>query len=240
MFLSLVFAVLEEAHARPLIADSHPRKINIDHDFKGVDILLYGARNGYGNVVVVVRGPTKDMVLRQKGQVAGIWTNTKNIELDDFYSFYSIASTKPLSEIENDTLLKNLQIGLDNVNFQVMDEVDSAEEEREYKGAVIKLMGDAQLFSNQKNELFFWGETLFRTFIEFPKNIIKGEYSIDLYLFNDGLLHSFQSMPIIVEKVGFEAFMHDLAHENSLLYGLICVLIAVTLGWITGFVFGKR
>lgn len=228
------------SEARPLIADSHPRKINIDHNFKGVDILLYGARNEYGNVVVVVRGPKKDFVLREKGRVAGIWTNTKNIKLDDFYSFYSVASTRPLSRIENDNLLKHLGVGAENLDLITFKKVDSAERSSAYKNAAIVLMENAGLYSHQDNELFFWGETLFRTFVEFPKNIVKGEYSIDLYLFNDGLLHSFQTMPIIVEKVGFEAFIHDLAKQNSLLYGIICVLIAITLGWGTGFIFGKR
>jgi len=99
--------------ARPLIADSYPRKINIDHNFKGIDILLYGARNQYGTIVVVARGPKKDFVLREKGKVAGIWTNTKNIELDDYYSFYSIASNKPIEEIHLEPSLNSLKISLE-------------------------------------------------------------------------------------------------------------------------------
>lgn len=245
--LSIVIALLfslslsKAAESAALIADSYPRKINIDHNFKGINILLYGARNEYGNIVVVVRGPQKDFVLRQKGKVAGIWTNTKNIELDDFYSFYYVASTMPIEEIENDSLLKDLKIGADNLEINDFEKIGLDEGgSGEYKDATIKLMVDSGLFKIEGNELKFWGETLFKTFIEFPKNIIKGTYSIDLYLFNDGLLHSFQSMPIIVEKVGFEAFIYDLAHEKSLIYGLVCVLIAITLGWMTGVFFGKR
>jgi hypothetical protein len=54
-FYSLVFA-------RPLVADTFPRKINIDHNFTGTDILVYGARNGIGNIVIVVRGPVAELV----------------------------------------------------------------------------------------------------------------------------------------------------------------------------------
>lgn len=239
-FICFLLLVPINSYSRALIADSYPRKINIDHNFKGIKILLYGAKNEYGDIVVVVRGPKRDFVLREKSKVAGVWTNTKNIELDDFYSFYSIASTKPLEKIKNTPLLKDLKIGARNLKIGSVDEIDSPTKALEYKDVTIKLMEESKLFSSSGNELAFWGETLFRTFIEFPKNIVKGEYSIDLYLFNDGLLSNFQSMPIIVEQVGFEAFLHDLAHERSLLYGIICVLIAITLGWATGVLFGKR
>jgi len=47
-------------------------------------------------------------------------------------------------------------------------------------------------------------------------------------------------MPIIVQTVGFEAFIHRLAHEDSILYGLICVLIAISLGWATSAMFGRK
>jgi uncharacterized protein (TIGR02186 family) len=241
LFLSAFLAFNpSKSEARPLIVDSFPRKINIDHNFSGINILVYGARNDAGNVVIVVRGPKDDFILRKKGKIAGIWTNIANIELEDFYSFYAIASMRPLEDINNDSLLKKLEIGQNSISLITDDDEDlSPNQEREYKDAAISMMQLNNLYTSDDYRISFWGETLFRTFIEFPKNIIKGVYNIDIYIFSDGVLHGFQTMPIIVEKVGFEAFMHGFAKERPLIYGLICVFIALSLGWVTATIFNR-
>ncbi|HCR85677.1 MAG TPA: hypothetical protein DIV86_03260, partial [Alphaproteobacteria bacterium] len=195
-----------------------PRKIDIDHNFKGVKVLVYGVQNDVGNVVIIVRGPKVNQILREKGKVAGVWTNVTNLKVKDFYNYYSISSTTELERINNKSLLENLEVGLDNINFQPVKSrnILSFNDAMGLKNEALRLMQSKKLYSENTNEILYWGETLFKTFIEFPKNISKGVYNIDLYLFNDGQLQSFQSLPIIVDKVGFEEFVYNSAHENSL------------------------
>jgi len=222
-----------------MIVDINPRKINIDHDFKGISLLVYGARNDAGNIVIVVRGPRENQILRRKGRVLGIWTNVENIKLDDFYSYYSVSSMKPLTSVQNDMLLKNLEVGLDNIDISYGDPV-SPKKLAKLKRSSIKLMKGKGLYREDDYDISFWGETLFRSFIEFPKNISKGTYDIDVYLFNDGLLHSYQTLPVIVEKVGVEAYVQDMAMQSPALYGVMCVALALVIGWLAAWFFSKR
>ncbi len=236
--LLLLFAA-PSSIARPIVADANPRKINIDHNFKGLNVLVYGAREDAGNIVVVVRGPKHDQVLRRKGKVLGVWTNVENFELSDLSSFYAVASMRPLATIQNDTLLEQLEVGVDNVSIP-HDYSMSIRKHGRIKESVIELMQNKGLYTSDDYDISFWGETLFRTFITFPKNISYGTYNIDVYLFNNGLLTSFQTMPIIVEKVGFEAFLHNFAYSRPLLYGCVSVIIALSIGLIVGTVFARR
>lgn len=241
LFLLLV-AHSSECFARQVLADVMPRKIDIDHNFKGIKVLVYGVQNDVGNVVIVVRGPKVNQILREKGKVLGVWTNITNLKVKDFYNYYALAATNGLDAINNTSLLKNLEVGLDNINFEPVKSRDiiGTENKDELKNAAIRLMQSKGLYSKDDYDILYWGETLFRTFIDFPKNISKGVYNIDVYLFNDGQLQSFQSLPIIVDKVGFEEFVYNSAHENSLLYGIVSVLIAIFLGLGVGLLFGKR
>ncbi|HEX3065649.1 MAG TPA: TIGR02186 family protein, partial [Dongiaceae bacterium] len=62
--------------AEPLVADLSNHLIAITTGFTGAQVLLFGATDGPGDVVVVVRGPTGRAVVRRKDRVFGIWINS--------------------------------------------------------------------------------------------------------------------------------------------------------------------
>jgi len=228
-----------QSSASALVADVNPRQIDIDKSFKGAKILVYGARNDPGNIVIVVRGPRETQMLRKKGKVLGVWTNTENIRLKDVYSFYAISSLKPLTSVQNDELLKTLEIGEDNIYIYGKDKLNLMDP-AEIRDSAIKLMQSKGLYSDGNYNISFWGGTLFRTFIDLPKNISKGRYSLDVYLFDDGMLRFYQTMPIMVDKVGIEALVSEMALKRPLSYGLISVFIALFIGLLVGTVFSSR
>ena len=44
---------------------------------------MFGAVEGEGDILVVVRGPRSEAVVRRKSQVFGIWLNTKSVTFDN-------------------------------------------------------------------------------------------------------------------------------------------------------------
>ena len=61
-----------QARAQALVADLSDHFIAITTGFVGADVLLFGAIEGDGDVVVVLRGPSGKEVVRRKGRVAGL------------------------------------------------------------------------------------------------------------------------------------------------------------------------
>lgn len=238
LHLCLLIALLvpQTSSARPIVADLAVRSIDIDHDFTGIDILLFGARNDVGDIVVVVRGPEKPYIVRKKDRVFGIWTNTESITFNNAFQFYSIASTKPLEELKNNSLLHSLGIGIENLNPSTISTNETA---IEFRNAFIQKKREQALYSNKIEKITFWGETLFRTVLKFPQNIPRGWYTVETYLFNDGQLSSMQSTPIHVSKIGFEAFMFDFAHRFSVLYGVLAIIIAIFAGFMASWIFRR-
>jgi uncharacterized protein (TIGR02186 family) len=228
------------SHARPMVADLHPRKIEISHDFLGTEILVYGVRNDAGNIIVVVRGPKKKYLVREKKKIAGIWLNGDALRFNDVSSFYSMAIMGDLNRIRNDNLLEKLAIGADNQKFFAIGKAAKEVDVEKFTEALKAELAAQNLFNATPVNVSFWGETLFRSIIDFPKNVLPGVYNVDVYLFNDGLLSSVQSTPLIVDKVGFEAFVYDFAHKNSGIYGLVCVLLAILCGFAARFLFVRH
>ena len=64
-------------------------------------------------------------------------------------------------------------------------------------------------------------------------------YTVEIYLINEDNLLSFQSIPIYVNQIGISADISKYAHQQSLLYGIFSVIIALIIGWIANYLFTK-
>jgi uncharacterized protein (TIGR02186 family) len=228
LFLLLMMCALilpGSLQAKPLVADLSQYRIEIDSSFNGTRLLLFGARNETGDIVVVVRGPEKRFTVRRKERVAGIWMNHRERRFDNVPTYYVLASSKPLSQMHPTEIFKSLRIGAKEAVMEngVGDPVFAA--------ALLERAQVSQLYSLESQKVSFMGESLFKLVIPFPDNIPGGNYSADVYLFNDGQLTGMQSIPLHVEKTGFDAWVYDVAQNHSVLYGMTAILIAVSIGW---------
>ena len=222
--------------AEPILADLSMRQIDINTTFRGADLLLFGARNDAGDIVVVVRGPRQDYVVRKKERIGGIWVNNRKEKFFNVPTFYTIASSRPLQAMENQALMQSYGVG-----GEFMDAARMAgdAQKKEFWNALVAHKNAAGLYAVEEGEISFWGETLFKTLLNFPKNIMRGTYLAEIYLFRDGGLSAVQTTPIQVEKIGFEAYVYTLAHQMPLLYGLLAVAIAYLAGWLASTMFRK-
>jgi hypothetical protein len=85
------------ARAQALIADLPSHPIAITTGFAGTELLLFGATEGEGDVVVIVRGPDGETSVRRKARVAGIWINRDELRFSGVPTFYRIASSSARS-----------------------------------------------------------------------------------------------------------------------------------------------
>lgn len=224
--------------AKPIIADMSDYKIAIDSDFAGTQILIFGARNDPGDVIIVVRGPSHDVTMRKKKQVAGIWVNGQQSRFADVPAFYAITGTRAIETLPASPLYQFLNIGMDSLAQKTMRPLEK-DALQDFRQAYLDYQQQQGLYQNFTRPLTFMGATLFKTVIPFPDTLPRGDYSVDIYLLQDGLVQSMQSLPIRVEKTGFDAFIFDASHEHAWAYGLACVLIAVGFSWLVSYIFAK-
>lgn len=219
-----------EAQATPLVGDLSNYRISIDSGFNGTRIFLFGARNDNGDIVVVVRGPGKDYIVRKKESIGGIWVNRERMKFRGMPDFYAIATSKPLTEIAQANIFRGLNIGEENI----VPAGGGA-----FSQAFLRFQHVRKLYVQQPEPVTFMGETLFKTTIEFPDNIPAGNYTAEIYLISDGEIVGMQSTPITVSKSGLDAFLYMYAHEFPLFYGFSAVVMALGVGWFAGRIFEK-
>lgn len=227
------------AHAADeLVADISQHLVAITTGFTGADVLLFGATEGEGDVVVVVRGPEETRMVRRKGRVAGIWLNEAEMSFETVPAYYAVAANRPLHEFVPERIGARHQIGLRHLRLTPPDGAHS-ETVDAFREGLIRNKQSAKLYSRQPARIAFLGNRLFRTDMHFPANAPVGTYTVETFLIRDGDVVSAGITPLVVGKVGFEAGVFGLAHRHSLAYGVLAILMAAVAGWAAGLVFRK-
>ncbi|HIJ38687.1 MAG TPA: TIGR02186 family protein [Rhodospirillaceae bacterium] len=222
----------------PLIVDLSNHLVAITTGFTGATVLLFGAVESEGDLVVVVRGPVQAEMVRRKEPVLGIWINRGKAILAEVPAYYQVAASRPLDEIAGPAVLDRHQIGLDHLAFLVRRK-DRKQEDTDYRQALLRLKVAAGLYGAAVEPVSFVGRHLFRTEMTFPANVPTGTYSVEVYLMRRGEVVSAQTTPLIVSKIGVGAEVFDFANHQAALYGLSAVLLAVAAGWLGAVAFRR-
>ncbi len=227
------------AQEQPLVADISSREIAISTGFAGADLLLFGAIEGRGDVVVVVRGPRQPIVVRHKARVLGVWVNTESRTFVGLPQYYRVAATRPLSEVAAHSVLARYEIGEQNLDFELA-AGEPTDHLGEFRDALLRAKAAESLYGGDAGNVYVIGGRLFRTTVSFPPSVPTGLYQVEMYLFRDGRLVSRRTTPLVVRKVGLEADIYSYAHDQSVNYGLIAIAVALMAGWLAGVAFRKH
>lgn len=228
----------DAARDNALAIDLSQDLIGISTGFKGADVLLFGTTDGDGDVIVVVRSPDSQVIVRRKERVAGVWVNASELIFDDAPGFYHVAASAPLEDLLPTPALDANQIGTDHIAFKSHFHTSRNQEEA-FRSALVRNKQRSSLYTEGLSAVDFRGDRLFRTRVALPANVPMGDYKVTVYLVRDGEISDRSESLLQVRKVGFEAKITEFAFEQAPLYGLIAVIIALIAGWFAGFVFRK-
>lgn len=227
------------AHAvDEVITDLSSYLVAITTGFTGKDVLLFGAIEGEGDIVVVVKGPTTSKVVRRKERVVGIWINRAEMMFSGVPGYYAVGASAPIDGIASESVRERHEIGAKNLKVIPPQNAAPAEVET-FRKALFRRLEAEGLYRAEPAPIRFLGRRLFRTDIRVPANAPTGVYPISVYLLRDGKVADGRNLALTVNKVGFEAGVFDLAHRHALAYGVLAILIAVVAGWSASAVFHK-
>lgn len=246
--LAILLALVAPVQAERLVSQMSNDTVEITSSFMGERMSFFGAIvpdagseqkyvEGPFNVIVVVIGPTQTRVARQMSNVLGIWLNTDQVEFRNFPSYFHVLSSARLTDITDVTTLTTNFI-LPESHTLVASGTDW------WKGAVfgrelVRLMTEEGLFGVQENGVNFPSDNLYSARLTLPSNAPPGPYIALTYVFKNGEIVARKSEGFAVRKIGFERFLALSAVQQPLLYGLVCVILALFTGWLGGAVFKR-
>ncbi len=243
--LGMVFAVgvaavpaAAQEHDEPLLIALSTQRIEIDSNFAGTSILLFGATDMAGDVVVSVRGPEEPVVVRRKLRSVGVWVNQEAIAFRNVPGYYFVAASSPLEDIAPEEFLNREQLGSKRLLLEAI-WFDTSGDADEFRAALHRHRERDSLYRSEPGVVEFIDERLFRTTIDLPAHVPTGEYLVEGMLLVDGQVLSTRSAALTIEKAGFSADISTFARTDEALYGIIAIALALVAGWLGSFAFRK-
>ncbi|MEP7240465.1 MAG: TIGR02186 family protein [Devosia sp.] len=220
--------------------------VQITSSFDGAVLSMFGsieaddpavALMGPYNVIVVVTGPLQTRVARLKTNSFGIWTNTDQVTFKAFPSFYAVISSGKFENIADATLL---------ADEAVLPEVQAAQTSQtggpkgmQFGEELVRLMTDQGHFSVKEGSIQFLSPTAYVAQVTLPSDVANGAFLTHTLVLKDRQLVAERTEGFSVRKTGFENFVFVASRQQPLLYGIICVILALGTGWLAGVVFRR-
>lgn len=236
--LVLLAAALPVAASERIVLGLSQDEVAITATFDGSSLLIFGAVSrdapipvdGMLDVVITVTGPPGPLDVRRKERQFGIWVNADSVRLSQAPSFYAVASTRPLADILSavEDLRHGITLGQVISTVGASQTVDDVEN---FTAALRRIREDNDLYQIAEGGVVLDQQTLFRTSLDLPSNLVEGIYSTRIFLLRNRVVVDMFETVIPVRKVGMERWLYTTAQTQPILYGLMSLVIAIAAGW---------
>jgi uncharacterized protein (TIGR02186 family) len=240
----LCLLMLGAARDPILVPEVSQHEVQVRQGFTGTELLLYGAildpsgtRAGRDyDIVVVLKGPTQAIVLREKQKLAGIWINAASTEFRSAPTFFAVASSRPIKDIVDDKTAAIYELGLPWLQLSPIGAIDPQEQTR-FAAGLVDLMAKDTLYQEDPHGVTVSEQVLYHARIRLPSSVQTGTYTAETFAINHGRVVASAIAKVEVSKQGFERAVADFADRQSFLYGLLAVIVSVVMGWVAGRLF---
>ncbi len=223
-------------------------EIAITSDFRGADLTIFGAIDGFDqnllaqgkyNIVVALEGPKDNATVRKKERVFGIWINTKSMTFELVPESYSLSSTRDIETIAPPGDMNTMSIGVDHMRLTPTGYIGDGSNLTEFRDAFRQARENSGVYQRDPGGVQFISASLFKASVRLPADVPNGVHVVRAYLFRDGMFVAAKALPLRVVKTGIEQAITRAAHESPFLYGVLAVLLAVITGWLASVVFRR-
>lgn len=240
----LALLALTGARDPQLVPSVSQDEIAVRQGFTGTELLLFGAilppeqgapTRPY-DVVVVLKGPTRSVVVREKQQVAGVWMNVEAAEFRSVPSYYAVASSGEIAALVDARTAAIYELGLPYLQLSPIGVIDPQQQARIAAGLVERRRGEG-LYQQVEGGVQVKGGVLYEARFELPSSVETGTYTAETFVIANGRVLVSEIARVEVRKVGFEKRVADYAENAEVWYGLFAVFLSIFMGWAAGRLF---
>ena len=227
-----------------LVPEVSQDEVQVRQGFTGTELLLFGAildpagnRAGQDyDIVVVLKGPTEPIRLREKERFGPIWMNASSTAFRSAPSFFAVVSSQEISQIVDDRTAAIYELGLDFIQLSPSGTIDPKEQQRFAEG-LVDFKQRQGLYKEAMKGVSISEQVLYQARIALPSNVTTGTYTAETFAITRGRVIASAIAEVEVRKVGFEKIVVDYSQDLSFIYGAFAVLLSISMGWLAGRLF---
>lgn len=228
----LLAASLKNDTLEDAVSDLVVNHIDITTGFNGAKLDIYGMHPAGGDIIIILRGPDKSMNVRRKEKTLAGWRYGQEMQFNLMPSFYMLAATQPIEKLLSLESQVKQGVGFDALPFKTQ-ETHDAQLTKLFKDAFIRNQEEKHLVSKHIVPITLLGKKFFKASFYLPHNVPVGAYTITvLYLENQKIIAKNQH-ELFVAQVGTNSSIKKFSQIHPVMYGVLCVLLALFAGWVS-------
>ncbi len=219
--------------------DLSEKEIQIQTDFTGKEIIIFGVFEVNEDTIISIQGPTRDTKVMKKERFLGFWFNTKKVIYKKLPTLFFLASSSPIKEILNPEAIIKEGLYFDELLVNAITQRNFIEQKnlKEWDDSLIEIKKRNNLFKEYKfNNI---DNKLFQSRVFFPAKSIPGEYNVAIYQVKNNIIISRKNKTINIKKTGIGEKVYSFAHSQPATYGLLSIIFAILSGLIAATLFRR-
>ena len=245
VFVLLAAMLLMGQRDAVLVPDVSQHEVQVRQGFTGTELLLFGAvldprgQAGQGyDIVVVLKGPSEPIRLREKERFLGIWANAQSNDFRSVPSFFAVAASRPINDIVDQKTAAIYEFGTRFIQLSPSGSINP-EEQLRFALGLVDLKRRQGLYKEDMNGVQITENVLYQARISLPSNVTTGTYTAETFAVTRGRVIASAVSEVEVRKVGLEREVEYYSQNFGLFYGLLAVLLSVLMGWGAGRLFAR-
>jgi len=242
----VAWAALTAQREPVLVPEVSQSLIEVRQGFTGARLLLYGAvidpegagGSGDYDIVVVLKGPTEPVRIREKARIAGIWMNAQDSDFRSAPSFFAVASSRPVGDIVDERTAAIYELGTEFIQLSPSGTIDPEEQARFARG-LVELRRKQGLYQENPGGVRISEKVLYQARIDLPSNVTTGRYTAETFAIARGRVVASATARIEVVKAGLEGQVVTASQRFAFFYGLGAIALSLGMGWLAGRLFAR-
>lgn len=237
MLAALVLPLLAWADGGVVI-EPETTHIDITADFAGTDLKTYGVIDRPGDLIIKIVGPRQDVTLFRKIKLGPFWVGGSEVNVTGAPSLLYLYATKPIASLLPPAEQDKYQLRLEGAQIRIEPQL-LGDTPGDWRQAFFRLKEKEGRYLEDDHAIRVIRNRLVVSDIVLPGDIQVGEYGIETLLIKSGKVVGHDVSHFEARQTGIERWVWNAAHDHAWLFGILCTLAAMVLGFALNAVFHR-
>ena len=230
LIIFTIFIICKSIYSAEAFFDLSEKEIQIQTDFKGKEILIFGIFKEDEDTIVTIKGPKKNTKVMKKERILGFWFNTKKIIFNELPSLFFLTSSSPVEQILSEETIIKQKLYFNALLINIVSQRNFIQNQNLdiWNEQLIEIQKNKGLFKESQFKKI--DNKLFQARVFFPSNSLTGKYKVTIYQIKDKIILSKKNKYIYIKKSGIGEKVFKFANEEPAAYGLLAIFFAIISG----------
>ncbi|MBW1679403.1 MAG: TIGR02186 family protein [Deltaproteobacteria bacterium] len=245
----VVFIICFNINPLPVFGGSNftlvPDKKSVEMGLRfGDDTITFHGSLPQKEAALVIRVESENnplLKLVRKGRVVIFWMSVKQFEVSNVPFLYKIICSGNLNEVLSENLRKELHIGYEalkeSMEIELLKGAPTEDDKEVVFDGFVKMKEKFGLYEVVENAVEIKDGLSFTFDLAFSDRAGEGNYTVECFAIQGKEIVGEAKETITIEKVGLTRWLTNMAHHYSALYGIMAVIVAISVGLAVGFIF---